>query len=63
MTTARVCTKAVSDYTGFHFSACNRPAKFVVTFDDGREPKHRCGIHARNLPPFATRTAIPKATL
>jgi hypothetical protein len=53
-----VCTKSVSDSSGFHFWPCNRPAKYVVRYDDGRTSKYRCGIHARNLPVFATRCPV-----
>lgn len=53
-----VCTKSVSNHTGFHFRPCKKPAKYLVTYDDGHEPKYRCGIHARNLRPFETRVPV-----
>lgn len=56
---APVCTKSVSDGSGFHWWPCKRPAKYVVTFGEGRV-KYRCGIHARRLPSYATRVPVKK---
>ena len=40
-----LCVKSVSD-TGWHWTRCNRPSKFVLA-QPGVEPVGLCGIHAR----------------
>lgn len=39
------CQKKVSDRTGFHWWPCNKPAKFLVIANGGRQMVV-CGIHA-----------------
>lgn len=42
------CKKSVSDHTGYHWSPCNKPAKFRVSVADG-PAKPYCGIHTNQL--------------
>jgi hypothetical protein len=40
-----LCTRSVSDHTGFHFSPCGRPAKYAVKHKS--HVAYRCGLHVR----------------
>ena len=40
------CEKKVSDFTGFHFYACAKPAKYHVTTGSDGTGRYMCGIHA-----------------
>jgi len=52
-----VCAQPVSDHTGFHFWACGKPAKWLVT-DKWDGKFYRCGIHAKRLLTDQTKVAV-----
>jgi hypothetical protein len=54
------CSKKVSDFTGFHFYPCGKPAKFRVWFGDG-PVVHYCGVHANQAKRREGSNVVPLA--